>query len=151
MRKRASVSQDVDIEQPAEQETRFITHRNALLVVLGRQCAVATSPRARSSHLTCRRGVAHRSVRADEVDDRYRAGGVDALIDHSSAPAHRPTRLPLDAIGLIDSWRRERKWSARRIAHALHESHAISRCLRTVTRVVGCTGDFGPHHVSPSR
>lgn len=111
-----------------------MTHRNAPLTVLGRQRAVAqVLERGRPiSHVAAEFHIA-RSTLTKWVT-RYRAGGADALVDRSSAPAHRPTRLPIDVVELIDSWRRERKWSARRIAHELHESHGISCCVRTVTR-----------------
>lgn len=64
---------------------------------------------------------------------RYRAEGADGLEDRSSAPAARPTRIPLEMLELIDRWRRDHKWSARRIHHELTQlGHHC--CLRTVSR-----------------
>ncbi|PWH04946.1 hypothetical protein DEO23_15860 [Brachybacterium endophyticum] len=47
---------------------------------------------------------------------RYRAGGEAALGDRSSASSHRPVQLPAQVVEVIESWRREQKWSGRRIA-----------------------------------
>ena len=65
---------------------------------------------------------------------RYRAGGEDALVDRSSAPANRPGRTPLWVVETIETWRRRHKWSARRIAHELAARHRFRCCVRTVTR-----------------
>lgn len=47
---------------------------------------------------------------------RYRADEPEALGDRLSAPARRPSRLAGDFIELIDAWRRDHKWAARRMA-----------------------------------
>jgi transposase InsO family protein len=46
-------------------------------------------------------------------------------------PARRPSRLPIEVLELIDAWRRDRKWSARRIALEL-ASRGHHCCVRTI-------------------
>ena len=53
--------------------------------------------------------------------------------DRTSAPARRPSRPPIEVIELIDSWRREKKWSARRIALEL-AGRGHHYCVRTIGR-----------------
>ncbi len=65
---------------------------------------------------------------------RYREHGEPGLQDRSSAPAHRPSRLPVWVVELIESWRRTKKRPARRITHELAEGHQFHCCVRTVTR-----------------
>ena len=109
-------------------------HRNAPLTVVGRQRAV-------SQVIDSGRPIAHvaaefhiaRTTLSKWVG-RYREHGDAGLQDHSSAPASRPTRLPIWVLELIESWRRDKKWSARRIARELADGHDFACCVRTVTR-----------------
>lgn len=72
-----------------------MTYRNAPLTVLGRQRAVAQV-------IECGRPIAHvaaefhiaRAMLSKWVG-RYRAAGEAGLQDRSSAPAIRPSRLPI--------------------------------------------------------
>ena len=64
----------------------------------------------------------------------YRAHGLAGLQNHSSAPANRSSQLPVWVGELIEQWRREKKWSARRIARELADGLGVRCCLRTVTR-----------------
>lgn len=66
--------------------------------------------------------------------NRYRHDGPGALEDRSSAPANRPTRLAAWVVEKIEAWRREHKWSARRIARGLADVHQVRCSVRTVTR-----------------
>lgn len=111
-----------------------MTHRHAPLTPLGRQRAVAqVLERDRSIvHVAAEFRIA-RSTLSKWVT-RYRAAGPSGLEDRSSAPAHRPTRLSVDVVELIESWRRSRKWSARRIARELADGHGVRCSVRTVTR-----------------
>ncbi|MDK9660563.1 IS481 family transposase [Propionibacterium freudenreichii] len=111
-----------------------MTHRNAPLTVLGRQRAVAqVLERGRPiAHVAQEFHIA-RSTLSKWVA-RYRKHGQTGLVDRSSAPAHRPTRLPAQVVELIEDWRREKKWSARRIARELADGHGFRCCVRTVTR-----------------
>lgn len=64
---------------------------------------------------------------------RYLAAGEAGLVDRPSIPRRSQQRTPAVVVKLIESLRRERKWSARRIHHHLlglgHQLH-----LRTVGR-----------------
>jgi len=58
---------------------------------------------------------------------RYEADGVAGLVDRSSAPFARPTQTPPQVVDLIETWRRERKWTARQIQRELSAAgHTIS-------------------------
>nr|BFF07185.1 hypothetical protein GCM10023233_21540 [Brevibacterium otitidis] len=94
-----------------------MTHVNAPLTPEGRQrlvTCVLTDGRP-ISHVAAEAGIA-RSTLTKWVA-RYREEGVDGLEDRSSAPATRPTRIPLEVVELIDRFRCDHKWSARRIRH----------------------------------
>ena len=118
----------------SQEETRSVTHRNAPLTVLGRQRAVAqVIERGRPiAHVAAEFHIA-RSTLSKWVG-RYHEHGELGLQDHSSAPANRPTRLPVWVLELIEFWRRKKKWSARRIARELADAHQYRCCVRTVTR-----------------
>ncbi|WP_263311051.1 IS481 family transposase [Brachybacterium atlanticum] len=111
-----------------------MTHRNAPLTTLGRQRAVdQVIGRGRPiAHVAAEFHIS-RSTLSKWVG-RYREHGEVGLQDRSSAPMKRPTRLPVWVLELIESWRREKKWSARRIARELTDGHGFACCVRTVTR-----------------
>ncbi|QMS56836.1 hypothetical protein CIB50_0001555 [Kocuria varians] len=50
---------------------------------------------------------------------RYLAAGETGLVDRPSIPRRSQQRTPAVVVELIESLRRERKWSARRIHHHL--------------------------------
>jgi transposase len=64
---------------------------------------------------------------------RYRDEGAHGLDNRSSAPTGRLKRIPLETLELIDRWRRDHRWSARRIHHELTQLGHHCR-LRTVSR-----------------
>lgn len=65
--------------------------------------------------------------------DRYRRFGEAGPVDRPSAPHRQPTATPAAVVVRIERLRRERKWSARRIAPELGaEGTAVS--VRTVGR-----------------
>jgi len=64
---------------------------------------------------------------------RYDTYGEDGLADRSSAPFARPTQLAPVVVDLIESWRRERKWTARQIAREL-AIHGHTASVATVGR-----------------
>ena len=111
-----------------------MTHRNAPLTPEGRRRAVEeVLDRGRPvSHVAGEFRISRTTL--SKWVGRYRAHGPAGLEDASSAPAHRPTRVPAWVVELIESWRREHKWTARRIAHELAESHGYRCAVRTVTR-----------------
>ena len=110
-----------------------MTHANAPLTPEGRQRLVTrVLDDARPiAHVAAEAGIA-RSTLTKRVA-RYRADGPEGLEDRSSAPAARPTRVPVEALELIDRWRRDHKWSARRI-HLELARLGHHCCLRTVSR-----------------
>lgn len=109
-----------------------MTHRNAPLTPHGRQRLIDRVEAGRPiAHVAAEAGISRACL--SKWVHRYRADGPEALSDRSSAPAHRPTRLPIELITLIDQWRRDHKWSARRIAAELRDrGHQCS--VRTVSR-----------------
>jgi transposase InsO family protein len=65
--------------------------------------------------------------------NRYRISGEAGLLDRASVPHHQPTTLAPVVVARIEMLRRDRKWSARKIAGELAtEGHAVS--TRTVGR-----------------
>ena len=115
------------------EETRSMTHRNSPLTPAGRLRLVkrVEDDGRPVAHVAAEAGVA-RSTLTKWVH-RYRADGAEALEDRTSAPARRPSRPPIEVLELIDAWRREHKWSARRIALEL-ASHGHHYCVRTIGR-----------------
>ncbi|MCT1829422.1 IS481 family transposase [Brevibacterium luteolum] len=110
-----------------------MTHANAPLTPEGRHRLVTRvlAGGRPIAHVATEAGIA-RSTLTKWVA-RYRAEGTDGLEDRPSAPTGRPTRIPLEVLELIDRWRRDHKWSARRIHHELARlGHHC--CLRTVSR-----------------
>lgn len=127
-----------------------MTHRNAPLTPEGRRRAVEeVLDRGRPvSHVAGEFRISRTTL--SKWVGRYRAHGPAGLEDASSAPAHRPTRVPAWVVELIESWRREHKWTARRIAHELAESRGYRCAVRTVTRWLDRLGlgrlrDITPH------
>ena len=67
--------------------------------------------------------------------NRWRCHGEAGLRDRPSIPHRQPTATPAEVVTLIESWRRERTWSARRIAVELeHRGTTVS--VRTVSRIL---------------
>lgn len=110
-----------------------MTHRNSPLTPAGRLRLVqrVEDDGRPIAHVAAEAGVA-RSTLTKWVH-RYREDGVEALEDRTSAPARRPSRTPIEVIELIDAWRRDRKWSARRIALEL-AGRGHHFCVRTIGR-----------------
>ena len=111
-----------------------MTHRNAPLTVLGRQRAFTeVLKRGRPiAHVAAEFHIARATLSTWVA--RYRDRGSAGLVDRSSAPANRPSRLPAWVVELIENWRRTRKWSAHRITRDLADARGFRCCVRTVTR-----------------
>jgi transposase len=83
------------------------------------------------AHVAAEMGISRAC--ASKWVNRWRRHGDLGLVDRSSAPRRSPNATPPEVIAKIESWRRDQKWSASRIAHELAEvGHPIHR--RTVTR-----------------
>jgi hypothetical protein len=65
--------------------------------------------------------------------NRFRRFGELGLLDRSPVPHRSPTATPAETIVRIEQLRRERKWSARRIATELR-TEGTSVSVRTVSR-----------------
>ena len=110
-----------------------MSHANAPLTPAGRLRLVERVHNGRPiAHVAAEAHIS-RSTLSKWVH-RYRVDGPAALQDRSSAPTRRPTRLPTWIVDLIDAWRRDHKWSARRIAAELGWRHDITVAVRTITR-----------------
>ena len=132
-----------------QQESPFMTHINAPLTPTGRLRMVLRHlhdgvPKA---HVAAEFRVSRPTVTTWVA--RYLADGEAGLIDRSCRPHNSRTRTPAPVVDLIESLRRERKWSARRIhRHLLDLGHQMH--LRTVGRWLARLGisrlrDRTPH------
>jgi transposase len=109
----------------------LVSHRNAPLSFEGRLRLVRRCRRRPISHVAAEMGISRAC--ASKWVNRYRRFGEVGLIDRSSTPHHSPRATPAWAIERIEAWRRERKWSATRIAHELVDlGFQVKR--RTVSR-----------------
>jgi DNA-binding transcriptional ArsR family regulator len=106
-------------------------HRNAPLSYEGRRRLVERCRHRPIAHVAAEMGISRAC--ASKWVNRWRRHGELGLHDRSSTPRESPTATPAWVIEKIEAWRRERKWSASRIAHELAEiGYPINR--RTVTR-----------------
>ena len=89
-----------------QEETRSMTHRNSPLTAVGRHRLVAQV-------VEVGRPIAHVAAEAHIARPRSRSGSnatartAPSLEDRSSAPANRPSRLPIEVLELIEAWRRD--------------------------------------------
>ena len=108
-----------------------MSHRNAPLSYEGRVRLVARCRRRPIAHVAVEMGISRAC--ASKWVNRYRRHGELGLHDRCSIPKHSPTAPPAEVIEQIETWRRERKWSAQRITCELADlGFTINR--RTVTR-----------------
>lgn len=108
-----------------------MSHRNAPLSLEGRRRLVARCQSRPIAHVAAEMGISRAC--ASKWVNRWRRHGDLGLRDRSSAPHHSPTATPAWAVEKIETWRREKKWSAARIAHELADlGFQVNR--RTVTR-----------------
>ncbi|MGV9720447.1 IS481 family transposase [Nocardia beijingensis] len=137
-------------------------HRNAPLTVEGRYRLVQRCQYRPIAHVAAEMGLSRQC--ASKWVNRFRRFGELGLLDRSSTPHRSPTATPAETIVRIEQLRRERKWSARRIATELRaEGTTIS--VRTVSRHLvrlGLAAEVSrpgrrieqgpaPHHRPPSR
>lgn len=108
-----------------------MTHPNAPLSVEGRRRLVERCLTRPTSHVAAEMGISRAC--ASKWVRRYREFGEIGLLDRPSVPHHQPTATPTEVVTRIESLRRERKWSARRIALEL-AADGITISVRTVSR-----------------
>lgn len=108
-----------------------MTHPNAPLSVEGRRRLVERCLTRPISHVAAEMGISRAC--ASKWVHRYREFGEIGLLDRHSIPHHQPTATPTEVVTRIESLRRERKWSARRIALQLANDGVVIS-VRTVSR-----------------
>lgn len=108
-----------------------MTHPNAPLSVEGRRRLAERCLTRPISHVAAEMGISRAC--ASKWVHRYREFGEIGLLDRPSVPHRQPTATPTEVVTRIESLRRERKWSARRIALEL-AADGITISVRTVSR-----------------
>jgi len=108
-----------------------VTHKNAPLTIEGRHRLIERCRNRPIAHVAKEMGISRAC--ASKWVNRWRRHGELGLHDRSSTPHHSPTATPAHVVALIETSRREKKWSAQRITHDLSEQ-GIQLNRRTVTR-----------------
>ena len=96
-----------------------MSHRNAPLSFEGRLRLVQRCQQRPISHVAAEMGISRAC--ASKWVNRWRRHGELGLHDRPSTPHHSPDATPAWVIERIETWRREKKWSANRITHELAE------------------------------
>ena len=108
-----------------------MSHRNAPLTPEGRLRLIQRCQSRPLSHVAAEAGVSRACL--SKWRARYEQLGEAGLVDRSSAPVRSPTQVPDAVVARIEQLRRDRKYSAARIALELAgEGHRVS--VRTVGR-----------------
>jgi transposase InsO family protein len=115
----------------AEQKDPSVLHRNAPLSVEGRRRLVQRCQNRPIAHVAEEMGVSRQC--ASKWVNRHRRYGEAGLLDRPSIPRRQPTTTPALTVVRIERLRRERKYSARRIAVEL-AAEGITVSVRTVSR-----------------
>ena len=108
-----------------------MSHRNAPLSYEGRLRLVRRCQQRPIAHVAAEMGISRAC--ASKWVNRWRRHGELGLCDRSSIPHASPNATPVWVIEKIETWRRDKKWSALRITDELADlGYRINR--RTVTR-----------------
>ena len=108
-----------------ERDLPLVSHASAPLTPAGRLRLVTRCQTRPIAHVAAEAGVSRQCL--SRWVNRYRTSGEAGLLDRSSAPHTSPSQTPDEVVELIETWRREHKWSARKIAAELaHRGHRIS-------------------------
>lgn len=108
-----------------------MTHRNAPLTPEGRKRLIERCRTRPIAHVAAEMGISRAT--ASKWVNRYRKFGGVGLLDRSSVPLRQPTAISGDIVARIEQLRRERKWSASRIAFEL-SANGTTVSRRTITR-----------------
>ncbi|WP_116111972.1 IS481 family transposase [Austwickia chelonae] len=108
-----------------------MTHRNAPLNLEGRRRLIVRCQDRPISHVAAEMGISRAC--ASKWVNRWRRYGEAGLHDRPSTPHTSPTATPPRVVATIETWRRERKWTAARITFELAE-RGVRINRRTVTR-----------------
>ncbi|MDT8915138.1 IS481 family transposase [Amycolatopsis sp. PS_44_ISF1] len=106
-------------------------HRNAPLSVEGRRRLVARCRTRPIAHVAAEMGISRQC--ASKWVNRWRRHGDAGLLDRPSVPRRQPTATSAQVVVRIEQLRRQRKFSARRIATEL-AAEGITISVRTVGR-----------------
>ena len=108
-----------------------MSHANAPLTPAGRLRLVRRCEDRPIAHVAAEAGVSRQCL--SKWKARYDAYGEAALVDWPSVPHASPTQLAPQVVELIETWRRQHKWTARAIHLELtRRGHRVS--LATVGR-----------------
>jgi len=94
-----------------------MSHANAPLTPAGRLRLIQRCQSRPIAHVAVEAGISRACL--SKWKSRYDQLGETGLLDRSSAPHRSPTQIPPELVELIESWRREHKWTARQIAAEL--------------------------------
>jgi transposase len=94
-----------------------VSHRNARLSVEGRRRLIERCQHRPIAHVAAEIGISRAC--ASKWVNRWRRHGELGLLDRPSTPHHSPNATSAEVIAQIESWRRDKKWSASRITHEL--------------------------------
>lgn len=89
-------------------------HRNAPLSIEGRRRLVRRCQDRPIAHVAAEMGISRAC--ASKWLNRWRRHGDLGLRDRSSIPHKSPSATPAETVEQIETWRRDKKWSASRIA-----------------------------------
>lgn len=98
---------------------------NAPLTPEGRYRLIERCAHRPIAHVAAEAGISRACL--SKWKTRYELEGLAGLEDRSSAPHARPTITSPEVVDVIETWRRERHWSARAIRRALvARGHEVS-------------------------
>lgn len=114
-----------------------MAHQNSPLTPEGRKRLIERCQTRPIAHVAATVGISRAT--ASKWVSRYKQFGELGLFDRSSTPVRQPTATPGHLVEQIESMRRERKWSASRIAFELaQQGRPLGR--RTITRLLAQLG-----------
>jgi transposase len=123
---------NVEITRPADRRPALL-HRNSPLSYEARLRLVARCQSRPIAHVAAEMGISRAC--ASKWVNRHRRHGELGLHDRGSEPAGQPTATPAAVVARIEQLRRDKKWSARRIAIEL-DTEGVTIAVRTVGRVL---------------
>ena len=124
-----------------------MTHSNAPLSVEGRRRLVERCEHRPIAHVAAEMGISRAC--AGKWVSRYRRFGELGLADRSCVPHRQPTATGDEVVARVEALRREKKWSARRIALEL-ATEDITVSVRTVSRHLARLGLNRRKFIDPS-
>ncbi|MGC5168993.1 IS481 family transposase [Luteimicrobium sp. DT211] len=102
-----------------------MSHANAPLTPAGRLRLIERCQDRPVAHVAAEAGISRACL--SKWKARFESEGRPGVEDRSSAPFVRPTQTPPAVVELIETWRRDKKWTARQIQRELtSRGHEIS-------------------------